>query len=99
VLFAIAILAIPFAVYFGLDEPNQAAVGDCMAGQSASDLRIVECGDSSAEWKVLGRLGGKTEADHNDEACSAYPETAASFYQDGRRFSKGFILCLGLVNT
>jgi hypothetical protein len=99
VLFAIAILAIPFAVYFGLDEPNQAAVGNCMAGQSASDRRIVECGDSSAEWKVLGRLEGKTEADHNDEACSAYPETAASFYQDGRRFSKGFILCLGLVNT
>ncbi|MFC6020027.1 hypothetical protein ACFP2T_28015 [Plantactinospora solaniradicis] len=95
VLFGIAILVAPFAIYFGLDEPNQAEVGDCMAGQSASELRTVECTDAAAEWKVLGRLTGKTEADHNDAACAAYPETEASFYEDGRRFRKGFILCLG----
>lgn len=95
ILFAAALLVLPFAIYLGLDEPNQAEAGDCMAGQSTSDLRIVECNDSAAQWKVLGRLEGKTEADHNDQACSAYPGTAASFYQDGRRFRKGFILCLG----
>ena len=42
----------------------------------------------------LGRLEGKTEADYNSEGGSAQPDTAA-FYQDGRRFRKGFILCLG----
>jgi hypothetical protein len=95
ILFGIAVLVAPFAIYAGLDEPNQAKAGDCMAGQSTSDLRMVECADTAAEWKVLGRLEGKSEADHNDTVCAAYPETEASFYQDGRRFRKGFILCLG----
>jgi hypothetical protein len=99
ILFAAAILVLPFAIYLGLDEPTQAEVGDCMAGQSATDLRIVACSDASAEWIVLARLEGKTAADLNDEACGANPETAASFYQDGARFRKGFILCLGPANT
>jgi hypothetical protein len=95
ILFAVTLLVLPFAVYLGLDEPNQADVGDCMAGKSGSALRIVSCGEASAEWKVLGRLEGKTEADQNEGACRAYAGTTASFYQDGRRFRKGFILCLG----
>ncbi|MBF9132959.1 hypothetical protein I0C86_28960 [Plantactinospora sp. S1510] len=95
ILFGIAVLVAPFAIYAGLDEPNQAKAGDCMAGQSTSDLRMVECTDAAAEWKVLGRLEGKSEADHNDTVCAAYPETEASFYEDGRRFRKGYILCLG----
>jgi hypothetical protein len=96
ILFVVALLAAPVAIYMGLDEPNQAEVGDCMAGKDVSDLHTVECTDAAAQWKVLGRLDGKTESDYNSEdACAAYPGTAASFYQDGRRFRKGFILCLG----
>jgi hypothetical protein len=96
ILFGVAILVLPFAIYLGLDEPSQAEAGDCMAGQSANDLRIVECTDAVAEWTVLARLEGKSEADlNNDQTCGAYPETEASFYQNGRRSSKGFILCLG----
>ncbi|MDW5326487.1 hypothetical protein [Plantactinospora sp. KLBMP9567] len=87
----------PFAIYLGLDEPNQAEAGDCMAGQTVSELRTVDCADSGAQWTVLARLEGKTEADHNDAACAAHPETEASFFEDGRRFRKGFILCLGPV--
>jgi hypothetical protein len=94
ILVAVTVLVLPFAIYLGLDEPNQADVGDCMAGKGASDLRIVSCSDASAEWKVLGRLEGKTKADQ-DGACNAHAGTTASFYQDGRRFRKGFILCLG----
>lgn len=95
ILVAAAVVVMPFAIYLGMDEPNQAEVGDCMAGQSAADLRIVECGDAAAEWTVLARLEDKSEADVTDQACAAHPNTAASFYMDGRRFSKGFILCLG----
>ncbi|GAA3731517.1 hypothetical protein GCM10022225_11730 [Plantactinospora mayteni] len=97
VLFGIAVLVAPFAIYLGLDEPNQAEAGDCMAGQTVSELRTVDCADGAAQWKVLARLEGKTEADHNDAACAAHPETEASFFEDGRRFAKGFILCLGPV--
>ncbi|MEN3613730.1 hypothetical protein AAH979_29795 [Plantactinospora sp. ZYX-F-223] len=97
VLFGIAVLVAPFAIYLGLDEPNQAEAGDCMAGQTVSELRTVDCADSGARWTVLARLEGKTEADHNDAACAAHPETEASFFEDGRRFRKGFILCLGPV--
>jgi hypothetical protein len=96
ILFVVALLVAPVAIYMGLDEPNQAEVGDCMAGKDASDLRTVECTDAAAQWRVLGRLEGKTESDYNSEtACAAFPDTAASFYQDGRRLRKGFILCLG----
>jgi hypothetical protein len=94
-LVVIAVVVAPFAIYAGMDEPNQAKVGDCMAGQSKSDLRTVDCGDPAAQWKVLARLEGKTEADFNNDACSATAGTQASFYQDGRRLRKGFILCLG----
>ncbi len=95
VTFVIALLVAPFAIYMGLDEPNQAEAGDCMVGQSASTLRIVECEDPGAQWKVLARLEGKTQADHTDSACREHPDTEVSFFQDGRRFRKGFILCLG----
>jgi len=97
VAFVIALIVAPFAIYLGLDEPNQAEAGDCMAGQSASALRIVECTDPAAQWKVLARLEGKTESDHTDSACRDHPGTAESFLQDGRRWRKGFILCLGPV--
>lgn len=89
-----AVIAAPFAIYLGMDEPNQAKAGDCMAGASESDLRVVECADPSAQWTVLARLEGKTEADQAN-ACQDHSGTEASFYQDGRRFRKGFILCLG----
>ena len=98
VLVAVALLVAPFAIYLGLDEPSQASVGECMTGQSATDLRTVECTDPAATWRVLDRLNGKTESDYDEAACGAHPDTAASFYQDGRRFRKGFILCLGAVN-
>lgn len=92
--FVTALLVAPFAIYVGLDESNQAEVGDCMAGQSASALRIVECTDPDAQWKVLARLEGRTAADHTGSVCRDHPGTAESFFQDGRRFRKGFILCL-----
>ncbi|HEX6967285.1 MAG TPA: hypothetical protein VF174_00430 [Micromonosporaceae bacterium] len=91
---AVAVIALPFAFYAGLDEPNQAEVGDCMAGQNANDLRIVECADPTVEWKVVARLEGMTAADQTDDVCADHPDAEASFYMDGRRFRKGFILCL-----
>jgi len=57
VAFVTALLVAPFAIYVGLDESNQAEVGDCMAGQSASALRIVECTDPDAQWKGTGASG------------------------------------------
>ncbi|MEO3815886.1 hypothetical protein [Plantactinospora sp. B24E8] len=95
ILFGVAILVAPFAIYFGLDEPNQAKVGDCMAGETAETLHTVECTDAAAQWKVLARLGDKTEADYTEDSCADHPTAEMSFFQDGRRFSKGFILCLG----
>jgi len=93
-LIAVAVVGAPIAIYLGMDEPTRAKVGDCMSGRTESDLRIVECTDAAAEWTVVARLEGKTAADHDDEACAAYPNAAASFYVDGGRRSKGFVLCL-----
>src|SRR6266540_2117670 len=46
--------------------PANAKVGDCMVGQSAKALKKIDCGDSKAEWTVVGRLEGKTEAETKD---------------------------------
>jgi hypothetical protein len=96
-LVAAAVIVLPFAIYLGLDAPSQAKAGDCMTGQTETELRIVACNESP-DWKVLARLDNKTASDNLDEACGSYPDYQAAFYQDGARFSKGFILCLGPAN-
>ncbi|MCI0688100.1 MAG: hypothetical protein L0Y54_12800 [Sporichthyaceae bacterium] len=92
---AIVAIVAPIALYNGLDDPGRAKAGDCMAGQNEDDLRVVDCSDAAAEWTVLTRLDDKSEADHNEAACSAFPATEASYFQSDSNGDDGLILCLG----
>jgi len=79
-------------------DPSTAAVGDCMVGQNADDMKVVGCDDATAEWKVLGQVEGIREADfkssgENDTTCAAYPTAAVSFWS-GKEGGKGDVLCL-----
>ena len=79
-------------------DPSTAAVGDCMVGQTANDIKVVGCDDATAEWKVLGQVSDIREADfnaagENDTTCAAFPTTAVSFWS-GKKGGNGDVLCL-----
>ena len=99
----VILVATPFAIIAGSNEPASAAVGDCMVGQNADDMKVVECTDPTAEWTVLGRIEDKTEAEFTDNSCDAFSQTDVAYYQAQKRRGiagliqgepKGFILCL-----
>lgn len=92
-------LVVVFGALFAYKQftgaPETASVGDCMVGQSADALKTAKCDDAAAAWKVVGRLSDKTEAefDSNEEICKAYP-TAETWYWEGDKGGKGYVLCL-----
>jgi hypothetical protein len=99
----VVLVVVPWAIIAGSDEPGRAAVGDCMVGQTADDMKVVECTDPTAEWTVVGRVEDKTEAEFTDNSCDAFPSTDVAYYQAQKRGGlagliqgdpKGFILCL-----
>src|SRR5262245_19779580 len=85
----------PIAYFASLSDPSAANVGDCMSGQTAQTLKKVDCTEATVEWKVVGRLSDKTEAqfDADDDPCSDFP-TSEMAYWEGKTGQTGFILCL-----
>ncbi|MEV7229381.1 MULTISPECIES: hypothetical protein [Polymorphospora] len=75
--------------------PSTANVGDCMVGQSADDLKTIDCGDATAEWKVVGKISDKTEIEAKDveTVCAAHPTTQVNYWE-GKPGAKGDVLCL-----
>ncbi len=95
VLVAVAVVAGIIGFVRSRPTPANAKVGDCMVGQSAKALKKIDCGDSKAEWTVVGRLEGKTEAETKDveQTCAQWPETKVLFWRK-ERGTTGFVLCL-----
>jgi hypothetical protein len=78
-------------------DPDTAGVGDCMAGSSAENLKVVKCTDAKAQYKVVGKVENKSQTDFSINSagiCKAYP-TAESAFWKGERGGKGYVLCLG----
>jgi hypothetical protein len=74
--------------------PASTKVGDCMVGQTAEALKKIDCTDGKAEWKVVGRVGGKTEAETTvEDTCTQWPDTEV-VYWEGKKGQTGFALCL-----
>jgi hypothetical protein len=89
------------AIVFGIvafiksrSEPAATKVGDCMVGQTAKTLKKIDCSDGTAEWKVVGRVADKTEAETTvEDTCTQWPDTEVVYWQ-GKKGQKGFALCL-----
>lgn len=84
------------------DEPANAAVGDCLAGTSGDDMKVISCDDSTATYKVLGKEEEMTETEWdaaatNGTLCAAFPTwditTDGTFWQ-GEAGETGTVLCL-----
>jgi hypothetical protein len=85
------------------DNPSNAKVGDCLAGDDmdsttakpVSNVKIVACTASNAKYKVVGKVDDKTETDFNidNHVCDAYPTAKSALWQ-GETGKKGSVLCL-----
>jgi hypothetical protein len=81
---------------------GSADVGDCLAGKGIdsgndrfqkADLEVVECSDSEARYKVVGKVENKTQTEAVDAVCE--PFTGAELiYWEGRQGEEGTVLCL-----
>jgi hypothetical protein len=77
--------------------PEIAKAGDCMAGATAEELKVIACTDPGATLTVAGRIEAKTqkewEADQEGAMCSAFPNADQSFWE-GEEGKDGYVLCL-----
>lgn len=77
-------------------SPDAAKVGDCVSKTGDNSVKTVSCGDSSATYKVVGKVEHKTQVDlslSSASICKPFP-TAQSAYWRGEVGKEGYILCL-----
>jgi hypothetical protein len=89
--------------YIGKNNASNAKVGDCLEGDSmksttaqrVNHVKIVDCGASTANYKVVGIVKDKTETDFdtNQDICKAFPSAQFGLWQ-GTSGSSGDVLCL-----
>ncbi len=80
-------------VTFGGPSPVTAAVGDCVAQTGNDQVAVVGCGEPKAQFKVAGKVEGKTMIAASLFACSDFPTATSSFWQ-GVEGKPGTVLCL-----
>ncbi|MGI8332466.1 LppU/SCO3897 family protein [Actinomadura scrupuli] len=80
-------------------SPDAAKVGDCVARSGANDIKIVSCTDSTAAYKVVGKVENQTEPAFRistGRICKPFPAAKSAFWK-GKVGSTGYVLCLGPV--
>jgi hypothetical protein len=81
-------------------DPDTAAVGECLSGATADDLKVVECADSTAEYKVVGKVDDKTQTEANlngGQICRPFTGAERIFWK-GEQGGSGYVLCLAPNN-
>ncbi|MGW3038700.1 LppU/SCO3897 family protein [Kitasatospora sp. NPDC001159] len=86
-------VALAVAYFVASPSVSSAKVGDCVRVSGYSDIKIVKCTDSKANYKVLAKFTGTTDVNR----CQQTPQTARTVYgKSGRRWNtKRYVLCLG----
>ncbi len=92
-----------FAYNSAKKDPGNAKVGNCLEGdkmdsttaQQVNNIKIVDCGSSTANYKVVGVVPNKTETDFDtdQEICKAFPTAQSALWQ-GNAGESGSVLCL-----
>jgi hypothetical protein len=80
-------------------SPDAAKVGDCVSRVGTNDIKIVSCTDSTAAFKVVGKVNNQTEAAFQistGSICKPFPAAKSAFWK-GKVGSTGYVLCLGPV--
>ncbi|MFI0353049.1 hypothetical protein [Actinomadura sp. 9N407] len=80
-------------------SPDMAAVGDCVARDGDSNIRIVDCTDPKRQYEVVGKVPDKTQVQFSISSrtiCKAYPQAKTAFWK-GESGGDGYVLCLAPV--
>lgn len=80
-------------------SPDSAKVNDCVSKPDNNSVKVVGCGDSSAAFRVAGKVEHKTQVDvslNSAAICKPFP-TATSVYWKGEIGKPGYVLCLAPV--
>src|SRR5262249_33605716 len=97
VLLAVLVTVVAVVVnHHGPEQSLRANQGDCLSGQSDSDLKRVSCADAAVKWTVVSVVQNKTEDEAKQKACAPWPQAAASYWES-RNGKTGFVLCLAAV--
>jgi hypothetical protein len=85
------------------NDPANAKVGNCLAGDKldsstakpVSNVKVVDCTSSTANYKVVGVVNGKTQAQFNadDNVCKDFATAQSALWQ-GTAGKAGSVLCL-----
>ncbi|MFH8380027.1 hypothetical protein ACH4E7_03655 [Kitasatospora sp. NPDC018058] len=86
-------VALAVAYFVAGPSVSSAKVGDCVQVSGYSDIEIVKCTDSKANYKVLAKFTGTTDVNR----CQQTPQTTRTVYgKSGRRWNTNrYVLCLG----
>jgi hypothetical protein len=80
-------------------NPDSAKVDDCVSKPDNNSVKVVGCGDSSAAFRVAGKVEHKTQVDvslNSATICKPFPN-ATSAYWKGEIGKPGYVLCLAPV--
>lgn len=90
----VAVVVLGIVLYFvnrGSD-PDYAEVGDCIQYSSDTDVNVVDCTSSDAEYKVVKRVDGTSDQD----ACTSVADSDVSLFTESGN-DKQYTLCVSLV--
>jgi hypothetical protein len=80
-------------------SPDAAGVNDCVSKSGSDSVKKVSCSDSSAAYRVVGKVEHKTQVDvslSSATICKPFPN-AQSAYWRGEVGKSGYVLCLAPV--
>lgn len=81
-------------------NPDSAKVGDCIHHGSGDEVKVVSCTDSSAGYKVVGKVEDKTQTQFDissDSICKPFQGAESAFWK-GKVGKTGYVLCLAPLN-
>jgi hypothetical protein len=98
-LLVLAVVIIVVAVKARQGNPDSAVVGDCIHHGSGDNVKVVDCNDASAAYKVVGKVENKTQPQFDlssDTICKPFPGAESAFWK-GKVGSTGYVLCLARI--
>ena len=80
---------------------STAAVGDCVQQSGSQNVKVVSCSDSSAAYKVVGKVDNVAEPFDDTQTtaiCKPFAATTSAFWEGNSQGAQGYMLCLGPVH-
>ncbi|BCJ64411.1 LppU/SCO3897 family protein [Polymorphospora rubra] len=76
-------------------DPSTASVGDCLVGEDEDTLKVIDCGDATAQWKVVGKVEDKSESEFraSEGICAVHPTSEIAYWW-GKPGGNGDVLCM-----